>query len=399
MQSWKNSRSKNESPRNLGIENPLRNPIVGAFRTVPYRVPGVTANDNSEREMIDDIEGQARALRAFAHFQLLAFFSPDISDDSSLGVIGITAPTNPTETYLRMTTGEVFEIIESDLNEALNLISDSNTDPVFFSKDAVNALNARIAAYRQDYTKADQLAAQVLQKHPLAERADYANIWLNESNAEVIFKLERTPNDPYNSQGQRGTAIAGGRIGNLYAFENATIDGFPFFEISRTLFNLMDPEDVRYSSFLDSSSLVNPSYPNIDQQAYDTTDVLVISKYPGSEGFSLLNDLKVFRASEMLLIRAEAAAATGDLAGAAAFVQELRDARFGTPQTAPWYASQQEAFADILDERRVELAFEGHRLIDLKRLGARANKTTIDRADLDCQNFINSPCNLARIRF
>ncbi|MFW5726866.1 MAG: RagB/SusD family nutrient uptake outer membrane protein, partial [bacterium] len=65
--------------------------------------------------------------------------------------------------------------------------------------------------------------------------------------------------------------------------------------------------------------------------------------------------------------------------------------RFGAPQSAPVFASQQAAYAGVLEERRVELAFEGHRWLDLKRLGADAN-AQIDRDPLDCA--ITGACTL-----
>ena len=76
----------------------------------------------------------------------------------------------------------------------------------------------------------------------------------------------------------------------------------------------------------------------------------------------------------MHLIVAEAKIARNDLAGAAADIKELRDARFGTAQPLPVYSSQQQAYAALLNERRVEFAFEGHRWKDIKRLGVRANQ-------------------------
>ncbi|GIR50809.1 MAG: hypothetical protein CM15mP59_5510 [Flavobacteriaceae bacterium] len=46
-----------------------------------------------------------------------------------------------------------------------------------------------------------------------------------------------------------------------------------------------------------------------------------------------MNDLKVLRVSEMYLIHAEAQAALGDLAGSAATLKALRDARFDSATT------------------------------------------------------------------
>ncbi|MDH3795885.1 MAG: RagB/SusD family nutrient uptake outer membrane protein, partial [Flavobacteriaceae bacterium] len=124
-------------------------------------------------------------------------------------------------------------------------------------------------------------------------------------------------------------------------------------------------------------------------------DILVIQKYSGSEGQPLMNDLKIFRASEMLLIRAEAYADAGQFNGpsnsTAALLKQLRDARFGSDTPLLNFASQADAFGAILDERRVELAYEGHRYKDLKRLGTRGNRG-VNKDAIDCA--INGACTL-----
>jgi len=168
----------------------------------------------------------------------------------------------------------------------------------------------------------------------------------------------------------------------LWAFIDSSAGGGPFMEISRSVFNILDPADVRFSSYINiGESSVDPGYATNPNFLND--DVLLVQKYPGSEGQPLMNDLKVFRSAEMLLIRAEAAADANDLVGAATLIKQLQDARFGAAQTLPIYASQTAAFGDILDERRIELLFEGHRWVDLKRLGDRGNRS-IDRDLAEC---------------
>jgi hypothetical protein len=92
----------------------------------------------------------------------------------------------------------------------------------------------------------------------------------------------------------------------------------------------------------------------------------------------------------MALIIAEGYADNNSLNGGsnsvASMLKMLRDARFEDPQPLPSFSSQQEAFAAILNERRVELAFEGHRWKDVKRLGQRANQNIV-RDDQDCLRF------------
>lgn len=343
----------------------------------------------AEQEQYNDIVAQARALRAYAHFQLLAYYSPDLTDDSSLGVIAIDRIPSITEKLERNTTGEVFAAILADLDAAEpNLIDDANA--TFISTSFVQALKARIALYRRQYTTADGLAAGLLNDFDLADRDGYVETFTDASAGEAMFKLERTINDNFDGQGSTGSAFAGGWAGANFAFVNASIDGSPYFEAGRSLFNLFDTDDIRFDVCFHPTSLINPDYATDADPR--TTDILVIGKYTGSEGQPLMNDLKIFRVSEMVLIRAEAAVAAGNLAGAAAFMKELRDARYTTAQPLPAYASQQEAYNDILNERRKEFAFEGHRWLDLKRLGADAGQN-VERDAVDCA--INGACSLS----
>ncbi len=73
----------------------------------------------------------------------------------------------------------------------------------------------------------------------------------------------------------------------------------------------------------------------------------------------------LMRLGEIYLLHAEALAATGDLAGATAYVNKIRT-RAGLPNIST--PSTQDATIDaVLHERRLELAFEGFRFFDLVR--------------------------------
>ncbi|HNM27533.1 MAG TPA: RagB/SusD family nutrient uptake outer membrane protein, partial [Saprospiraceae bacterium] len=72
------------------------------------------------------------------------------------------------------------------------------------------------------------------------------------------------------------------------------------------------------------------------------------------------------RLADILLLKAEALNELGDLAGAAALVNQIRS-RVNLPNTTA--ANQADMRRAIEKERRLELAFEGHRWYDLKRTG------------------------------
>ena len=348
----------------------------------------IVVPEAGEEMMANDIIGQAHALRAFAHFELLSYFSTDLTDDSALGVIAVDFVPTIDQQLLRNTNGEVFALIESDLDAAESLMTTVD-GATTVSLDFVTAFRARIAAYRGNYAAAAPLAMSILTKYPLANRAEYEGVFLDVDNTEVIFKLERTIGDNYDGQGTTGSPTAGGWAGARFAFVDATLDGSPYFEMGRSLFNLLDPADIRFDVNVSTTSIIDPDFATSPTPA--SSDILVINKYFGSEGRPLMNDLKIFRSSEMLFILAEARADANDLAGAAALIQELRNARFGTTQPLPVFGSQADAFGAILDERRIELAFEGHRYKDLKRLGTRANRG-VEKDPIDCA--FNGACTL-----
>ena len=345
--------------------------------------------EEGEQTLFNQVLGEAYALRAWGHFIMLSYFSTDYTDDSALSIINLDFVPTIDQQLLRNTNGETFALIESDLTQANSLLGNSTDDVTRINKDFIIALRARIAAYRQDYATAASLSEQLIAKYPLANRAEYQAMFLDQSDGEVIFKLERTNNDTYDGQGATGSPAAGGWAGARFAFVDATLSGSPYFEMGRSLFNLMDPADIRYDVNVAPTSLIDPDY-EINQNP--ATDILVIQKYPGSEGQPLMNDLKIFRSSEMYLIRAEAAVAQGSLGEAAELIKEIRDARFGTDTALPSYGSATQAYAAILDERRVELAFEGHRYLDLKRMGSRASQGVLKDA-IDCA--FNGACTLS----
>ncbi len=347
----------------------------------------VNINRNEDPSEYDNVLGQAHCIRAFALFQILTYFSTDYTDVNALaGVLVTETPDDVFGNQQRATNGEFYAQIESDLNRSASLIT-TNEGNTFMGQDFITALRARMALYREQYNVADGLAASLLANYPIANQAQYTAMFNDTDNTEVIFKLERSVGDSFDGQGLFGLGWAG----SLFAFIDPSDGGGPFMEMSRSVFNILNgTNDVRLSRNLNvAESTVDIDYTTNDNFLND--DVLLVFKYPGSDNQPLMNDLKVFRSSEMLLIRAEAAAQANDFAGAAAFIKQLRDARFGAAQTAPVFTTQEEAFGGILDERRLEFLFEGHRWVDLKRLGARGNRA-IDRDAKECS--ILSGCTL-----
>lgn len=343
--------------------------------------PGVTV---SEDVWYNSILAEAKAVRAFAYFQLLTYYSTDLSDDNALGVMLFDYVPAIGEKLPRSTNGEVFTLIEADIAFAEANIYDKTAvnGYKYVSTRMLKALQARMYLYRKNYPLAranamDAIAGLTLTPatpyiagnfyDPVVTNNPYRRIWADLDKGEVIFALSRP---------------AGGSWGNIagsFFFNNSTATGGAFLDMGRNLYNELKEVngDIRSLAFVDPTSLIDANY--LTNPAYITTDVLVIDKYPGKPSQQLRNDLKIFRASEMYFILAECAIFDGDLPGAAGFVKNIRDARniLGA-QPLPVYVNPTEAWADVLKERRKELCFEGHRYVDIKRIGVAAGKS-IDR--------------------
>ena len=382
------------------------NSVNRLLRSVNTNIP--TPTDPTDLANYNSILAQARAIRAFAHFELLTYFSTDLTNDNALGVILMDRVPKVDEDLVRNTNGEVFAFIESDLAYAYDNVVDqvpsaSIVPTKFVSKNMINALRARMYLYRGNTTLAQQYAQSVIAAAPTLTPATpvpsgtvgstswnssfYGNSstnpyrkLFNDTNTtsnEIIFALDRPAAGTWEN------------VASNFTTNTTNAAGAPLFEVGRKLFNLLKatPGDVRRYANVDPTSIINPNYDTDPNYLQD--DVIVIDKYPGKtvSGYPLRNDIKVFRMSEMYFILAECYAKTGNFNGAsnstAAVLKKIRDARnFLGPQPLPNYASQVDALKDILLERRLELCYEGHRYIDLKRLGSVVGQS-IDRDATD----------------
>lgn len=363
----------------------------------------VEPTEPADIALYNEALGEAHALRAYAYSKLLAYFGEDLSDPSSLGVILIDFVPSVETRLPRSTVGEVVTFINNDLQTAEDLLTQAGTgySSTFVSLDMIRALRARVNAYVGDYGTASTYANAVLANFTLPSsatvdgtgRPDFRDVWEDiagaQEAAEVIFKFDNT-------------LEVGSRIGQIWNTNESSAAGAPLYEVSRNLYQVLEDNannfgDIRRQLWIDPSSTIVANYaadPNPQQN-----DRIVVDKYPGDPlipGLTggLTNDQKAFRTVEMHFILAEAAVDAGNLPAAAAQIKTIRDARYTIPQPAPSYGSAQAAWDDILSERKIELFAEGHRYIDVKRLGALANQG-YDRDETDCSLYPTPECDLS----
>ncbi len=341
-----------------------------------------TLESAADIEQANQIKAQALALRGLAHFELIQYFSPDYQNPSAPGVIIMDFVPEITDIFPRNTTGEVFEFINADLTEASELIgnaylredSDNVYQAYYINDKVIKAIQARVALCQGNYTLAGSYVDAVegdnnyyaLSQANSTGTGTYQLMYSqDELTQENIWTLARKTGD-------------NGVVSLFYA-NSATADGSPFFEASYGLYESYVANDARRAVTIQEVSLGD-----------DT--LLLILKYPGSSFGQRINDIKIIRWAEMLLIRAEVQARAGMLTEAAATIKSIRDSRYIGGSPAVSYGTTDIALRDILLERRRELAFEGHRYVDLKRLGGELN-VGIDRDSRDCASF-SAPCNL-----
>jgi hypothetical protein len=344
--------------------------IIDRVNRVLERLPNadsVKATDNTA--LRNRIRGEALFLRAFSHFELYRYYSGN-TDPNGVAMAYMETPSlRPTA---RITVGPYFQKLNSDLTTAKTLLPATlpatETAAARATKTAASGLQARVALYLKDWANAITYSTEYINALPLATRAQFSAIWKDSANTEVAFKLKRTAT----LSGPIATT-ATSRMGSLFrgTSGNATAIGTVTWAPSDKLWASYDQtNDIRFSSYLkDEPVLKAAGRPS-----------RVIQKYAGSGyGTAAENvaDAKVFRTGEMYLIRAEAKAETGDLAGAAADLNELRAARI-SGYTSVTFASKDAAITQIIQERFKELAFEGHRFWDLRRRGLPVERLASD---------------------
>ncbi len=332
----------------LGLLN--ANNIIGA-------VPKLA--DGSSKKRQDQVLGQALALRALFHFDLLRLYAQPYnftSDASHKGIVLQESSPFLEDQKARSSVAESYELVEKDLERAIELLSNFNDD-AFFSKQSAQALLARLYLYQGEWSKATTLATSVIDSKviELANRAEYLSIWSNDpKSVEHLFRMELAQ---FQSSSPQVSAVVG--VGANIPSLSATQD----------LLTLFEPNDIRLRNFVQ----------NLDSNFLST-------KYPFRS--STPNDISIIRLSEVYLTRAEAFAKLGrnELAQ-----KDLNLIRQRANPTAPNIILTGEELVDeILLERRRELALEGHLLFDLNRSKKGVSRTDCNESISNCnQNYPN----------
>lgn len=310
---------------------------INSVNVVLSKIDDVTVNSAAETDLREKYRAELLTIRAMAHFDLMRFFTTDYLDSNALAIT-IVDQVIVSEQLPRNTVGEVTTFIKNDLMTAIPVLESlGDSDVTRITDLAAKAVLARLCLYTGDYDSAITYSQDLINAVPLAASpTDYLDIWADASDSEIIFKLKRVEGD--------------GQIGRTYVDSNGDV----FFNVSDDLFNQFNNSDLRYYSLLDPNS---------------TLSNLLVGKYLGPASDYGRADIKLFRVAEMYLINAEAhlRKITPNIPAAEASINLLRANRDLGGVPALSFSSVNDGLDKVLQERRMELAFEGHRFFDLKR--------------------------------
>ncbi len=269
----------------------------------------------------------------------------------------------------------VYKQIISDLEYAeLNAPNAEAGVRTVFSKGVAKALLAKVYAEKssfRDYTKTIQYANE-LEAMGYSLVADYATLW--SINAE-------------------GTDFAG-RNSSESIFEAAYTPASGNWVWMMFYVNELSPQPLDWAKWSTPSRDLIRAFDN-EGDLVRKNQTMIITTAPWSNYYpadeypfmyktrSNANSIIKLRLADIILLKAEAMVATGNLSGAAAEVNRIR-ARVGLGAISS-NLSAAEMKAAVLKERRLELAFEGQRWFDLVR-----NTTDSDPVIYTTLNTLNN---------
>ena len=383
-----------------------------------------------ESKVNDQLIAENLYLRSMFYFYLVNLFGRPYnqSPTTNLGV-PLKLKDDPNENLPRNTVKEVYDQIVKDLLKAETMFNNEDRKKIYASKEAAQALLARVYLYMGENVKAKEYADKIISsgKFTLLATDKYKSYGENtpETNSENIFSIKFVKDidyDPWNSVGGMYSVVGGFGYGEMYASR-------PYLELIRKY-----PTDIRNSfispqfdpkstdivayyitdTYMTGNVVVKKSGDDynytengvsktlnkksngagdfeysiniegkerkvlIDKKMSDRNGYLkyFVVKWTGQEGIAQLYSPIVSRLGEIYLIRAEANAKLGNTTAALDDVNVIRK-RAGIPTVGLWTTANLGSLS-VLDvvqqERQLELAWEGHRKFDVFR-----NGLTMDR--------------------
>lgn len=354
----------------------------GVFRAnvILQKLPGVPMDDATKKRYT----AEAKFLRAYFYFDLVRFFK---------AIPLLTEPIDPNKMYdvLQVPAADVYAQIEKDLKESfvdLPATIPAATEGGRVGKAAAQSLLARVYMWEKKYAAAATELA-VVNGTPGGTGAygnklltSFADLWKvnNKFNTESIMEISftNTSAGTWNcvacTEGNVLNIMTGPRGYNrIDPTAPDYVSGWSFLPITDDLFNLMQ-NDPRVTSTIANLKQLEADGKVKYEKGYMNTGYF-LEKTAGRESFkwtgagnmelNFPKNMYEIRLADTYLMEAEALIqGGGDLVRAAALINAVRDRGYGD---ALHHVTA--TLANVKTERRIELAGEGHRWLDLVRWG------------------------------
>jgi len=332
--------------------------------------------DFDDQAVQSNIKGQALFLRALAYFDLVQYYG-----SVPLHIVPVT---NRESAALPLSTAdEIYTQIITDAGDAISLLPPkSSQEAGRATRGSAQMLLGNVYIVQENWSAATTVLGELISSEEYALLADYANVFdlANKNSSESIFEAQYL-------EGTEGFAsffpydwlpmpLTADQVAGISGVPNSQAINEQGFNIpTPDLINSFEDGDPRKSVSIDSINVDGVFYPYINKFWQPHSN-------PGLTGVNF----PIYRYSEALLFYAEALNEDGRSSEAIPFLNQVRE-RVGL---APLDGLDQGALRQaIRDERRVELAFENKRWLDLVRTGtAQAVMTAFgDRVKANPQDY------------
>lgn len=377
-----------------------------------------------EKGNVQTYIAEARTLRALAHYRLMTRFSKRYNEANDGGDLGIVMmkkydPLFKDTPKTRSTQKEVYTWCLNELAEAAKklpkkaLYKDLRMGdiPCYLIKEYAYAVRARILLEMHRYKEAIEEVDKFIDTFPLSEHQTpenaempndpkaFVNLWRYETSSEIMIK----------TYADKKVGRVGGILHGLRYIKEAQGPKTPDAEVAlpvwlptQYLLDLYEKpidtkknpsgKDWRYLTWFENGS---DKPHNVDVVVNFARGATFVSKFRGNPEFdqnpekhlySYAHTTHLFDIAEAHLIKAEAQAWSGDVAGATATLENLRQHR-GIGGLDLKATTQDQIKQAVMNERTREMIGMGTRMTDLKRWGEDLN-----REDKPAQDaLVNSP--------
>jgi starch-binding outer membrane protein, SusD/RagB family len=328
-------------------------------------------------------KGENLFLRAFTYFNLVRIYGkPYYQGGAGSSGVPLKITSDVSDEPAPSTVKEVYDFVVAELKTAAQLMKAPVVKKNSFANHAAAwALLSRVYLYmggsvaapdntynEAAVTYADSVIAETGGKYELLQGAAYTNMFGDDefgdlgrsvfaTNKEIIWAFD-------NGQG-------GSSVGELFHYD-AQYNVGALFLPSADFKAQIAPGDVRGNLFK-----LNPNSGFVETTKYLCLNQAWLTSAP----------IIYFRMGEVYLNRAEAYAKLGNYAMAKADLKAIHT-RAGLPAADIDNLANQDVLNEVLKERRIELAFEGHASYDYFRNGLPMTRIAVDNGG---QSFTIQP--------